>query len=213
MSLCHNNNDVDGDIEVLRVMPFFRHILVGVITLVAAGVVRGDFMPLAADHPAALPSRISDVEPLVDRCAFADSGFSNLDVLPVRAFADTQTGIEHGEEAPSPLVLGSEDGSVNLCFYGLLSLGLFRMAVSAKLLSLSVVCACCHNGSLYHTDYSLTLSRDCPVRAPAYCYAPIDGRGENAIPRFRQNTILALLRQSQCAPTAQSLRGPPYLVS
>lgn len=199
-------------IEVSGVMSL-RHVLVGVITLVAAGAVRGDLMPVIVDPPAVLPFHTRNVEPLVNECAFSCSGFANLDLLPVGTLVETRTGIEQAAEPPSLLVLSNEDSSIGLCFYGLLSLGLCKAAASVKMLSLCVVSACCYDGGLFDSDHSLALSRDCLAPAPAYCYVPTDGRAKNTLPRYCQKAILALLRQSQCTPTAQSLRGPPGLAS
>lgn len=192
-------------------------IITAVVSLaVMAATVRADMMPVSGSDagylqaslvggrtslPQASPAR----PPFGCSGAFA-LGLGSLDFL-LKANADvTQTG-----ETRNLQVLARSPGSLSLCLYALLGLGLCRSAPFVKKLSLGCLPDWYHTGGPFQIGHSHALSPDCLCPAPVYCFVQPDGRVEDPISQYRQEIVISLWRKSQFTPSVLASRGPPCL--
>jgi hypothetical protein len=137
--------------------------------------------------------------------AFALS-FGSVDFLPEASADVTQTC-----ETQPLQVLAGGPGSLNLCLYALLGLGLCRSAPLVKKLHLGCIPDWYHSDGPFQIGHSFAISPDCLCSAPVYCFIQPDGTVEDCLPQYYRGTIASLARKSQFAPTGLASRGPPCM--
>ena len=107
------------------------------------------------------------------------------------------------------LDLTNRPGSVSLCLYALLSLGLCSAPHWIKKLHLGHIPEWYHDGGPFQIGHSYAISPEslCPV--PVDCFIQPDVTAEVFIPQYRLRTIVSCWRQSQFTLEVQAARGPP----
>jgi len=104
--------------------------------------------------------------------------------------------------------LTERHGSLELCLYALMGLGLCRSAPWMKKLSLAGVPEWYHTGGPLQIGHSLAIPPDCLCAAQVSFVQP-DSRVEDAAPEHRGQMRICLWRKSQFIPTILASRGPP----
>ena len=107
-------------------------------------------------------------------------------------------------------ILTDGQGSLSLCAYALIGLGLFRCAPLVRKLSFGFVPDWYHNGGPYQIGHSLAVSPDCLCPAPVLCFIQPDCRVKDLSPQYYTGTIASLLRKSQFTSSVLAARGPPF---
>jgi hypothetical protein len=181
--------------------------------LAATGAVYGDMMPLPDHRPAAPSSNSYDCvapEPVAPFDSSAHAPSASSDGLPFTSFATLEVTAEQ-TESPQPTlqVLGHGPGSLDLCLYALVGLGLCRSGHWAKKAALGFVPDWYHSGAPFQIGHSYALSPDtlCPV--PVYCFIQPDGTPDNSLSPYRTGPIASPRPSSQHTPAALPSRGPP----
>ncbi len=191
-----------------------RKIAIAVLAALAAtGAVYGDMMPLPHHRPAASSaSNYDHVAP--EPVAIFDSSSATSPMgsnwLPFTSFAELGLATEQTEPAPSTLqALGHGPGSLNLCLYALIGLGLCRSGHWAKKSALAWAPDWYHCGAPDQIGHSHVLAPDtlCPI--PLYCFIqPDDTPGVLSSPR-RTDLHASLRHPSQHTPASLPSRAPP----
>lgn len=184
-----------------------KHILAAVVVLAAASGVRADMVPLSErDMGSRKVGEIVVDCPLQpvwdDPVPFSSLVFADLDGLPVGPFTDAQAGVEPADAPQPTCVLEDKQGSLGLCLYAFLSLGLCKAVSWAKLLSACVALGWCHDGGPFQAGYSHIISPDCLRIAAAHCVVPPDAATEDPSPQYRCEAVFSLWRKQQSASIA-----------
>jgi hypothetical protein len=151
---------------------------------------------LASDRPVA--PYVSLIDPLV-----ADLDLWSVAVLPT---AD----VEPTDETQQPVYLLTHDrqGSLDLCLYALVGLGMCKSAPWIKKLHLGVIPDWYHHGGPAQIGHSLPIGPNC-LCSTAVCFVQPDCGAEDSIPPQRLGTNASLRRTSQSTPAVRASRAPP----
>ncbi len=144
-----------------------------------------------------------------DPVPFSRLAFADLNGLSVGPFADVQAGVEPADASQPTCVLEDKQGSLGLCLYAFLSLGLCKAVSWVKLLSAWVTLGWCHDGGPFQAGYSHVISPDCLCIAAAHGVVPPDPMAENPSPQYRCEAVFSLWRKQQSVPTVLASRAPP----
>jgi hypothetical protein len=141
---------------------------------------------------------------LYDSTSISDLDFRFVQFLPK---ADVEVGQTTGIESSINLTGGP--GSVSLCLYAMLGLGLCSAPHWIKKLSIGYIPEWYHNGGPLQIGHSLAVSPEslCPV--PVYCFVQPVLATEYLIPQYHHMTVVSLWRKSQFTPDIIASRGPP----
>ena len=191
-----------------------KYILAAVVVQVAASMVRADMVPLSDRDAGSQGTTIAvwdcPFQPVLDESAlFSCLVAVGLDRLTVGPLIDAQAGIGHGDTSQPLCILADQKDSLGLCSYALVGLGLCRAATCVKLLSVGVVPGWCRDGGPFPTVHRLDLSPDGLHPSLVYCLVPSGCETHDAPPRYRQERIVLLWRESQFIPAVVGSRGPP----
>jgi hypothetical protein len=186
-----------------------------VMAFVAATVVHADMAPVcrpgagcrqaprAGDRTCPQPA--NSPKPHAVFTGSVDSSSLPLGFLPGVEMDGGQTC----EEQPvQPLTEGTGSFSLYLC--GLISVGVFRSALSIRKLSLGPIPDWYHDGGPFQIGHRLAAGPDLHF-TPVYCFVQPDCGAEDCQLQYYQGTIASLWRKSQFLPTALASRGPPSL--
>ncbi|MBN1361367.1 MAG: hypothetical protein JW993_12285 [Sedimentisphaerales bacterium] len=187
------------------------------VVLAATACVRADMVPTSAwdgaPCPAAADRDVTDrAEPSPARLI---GGSVDLETLAFACLPETEVstavGIASYDSTPEPVRLLNRDrGSLELCLYALMGLGLCKSAPWFKRLSFSFIPDWYHQGGPYQIGGSHAVGPDC-FCSVALCFVqPRNAAADSLLP-YRTGTIASLLRQSQFSPNVLSSRGPPRM--
>ena len=185
------------------------------LALVAAAAVRADMVPgCRSDAECRQASRIGDqICPLPANSpkphAFL-AGSVGLSPLPIGFLPEAETDAAQTCAAQPVQPLTEGQGSLSLCLYGLISVGVFRSALSIRKLSLGPIPDWYHEGGPFQIGHRLAIGPDLHF-APVYCFIQPDCTAEDCLPQYHQGTIASLWRKSQFTPAGLASRGPPEL--
>lgn len=194
----------------------WRRLILGLISaLFFAGIVRADMVPVfKLDAERQQPIRV---------CGEAEVRHTNLSYLynspivdslslgTIQFLPKTSGDIDQSTEMPHTIELTGGPGSANLCLYALLSLGLYSVPHWIKRLHLVHIPQLCHDGGPFQIGYSFAATPEsfCTLQV---CYLdPPNKTAEDALPLYRQRTIISLWRKSQFTPETIASRGPPAI--
>lgn len=152
-----------------------------------------------------------DQMPLCARGAFdslAVRSVADVDWFAVRSVPPLRSGYDDYEEPNPSHVLADRQGSVHLCLYALLGLGLFKSTPWVKKFSFGAISGWCLESGRWEIGPCSALATDC-VFATSACFIQPDVRGEGPQPVYRLGVVPALWDRSQFLPTILASRGPP----
>ena len=136
---------------------------------------------------------------------------ADFDCLPAVSLpTETSQSSQNISTAPS-LNLQNEPGSLNMCLYALVGLGLCSSVHWVKKTHLSFIPEWYHDGGPGQIGHSFAVSPDtlCPV--PVYCFIQPESIIANFLiyNKYRLGTIESLWRNSQFTSDSLSSRAPP----
>ena len=136
---------------------------------------------------------------------------ADLDSWTVEFLPDANPDIGQNSDMQNPQILIDETGSLSLCLYALLGLGLCRTAPWVKKLSFGFIPEWYHNGGPFQIGHSYAVTPEslCPV--PVYCFVQPVCTVEDSLPQYRLGTVTSLWRKSQFTPAVLVPRGPPNM--
>jgi hypothetical protein len=174
--------------------------------------VYGDMMPVSKPDVArrhsphvctAAALRQTDLSSSFTWEAVGDLGSPSYALLP-----EAGAEFEQAAEAQRVHVLTSGAGSLDLCLYALIGLGLCTYVPCAKNLSFSSIPQWYHNGGPFRIGDSHAIGPDCLCSAVVYFVQPAC-TADDLQPEYHWGMIAPLLRESLFTPTVLSSRGPP----
>ncbi len=182
--------------------------------IVAAGA-RADLMAVSpSEAPAA-----------GEACALGEAEYREVllfglsDQLPTPADLRSQADGFAGEpqaaanataDSEQTIVLRDGRGSLDLCLYTLIGLGLFRSGHWVRRSSLGFIPEWYHSGAPQQIGYSHAVGPDAYCHA-AVCFVQPDVMADRLMPLYDRGTIGALVRTSQFIAAVLACRAPPSL--
>lgn len=137
----------------------------------------------------------------------ADLDLTSVDLIP-GANADAGQILQ-----TEPLrVLAYEPGSLNLCLYALIGLGLCRSAPWVKKLSFGFIPDWYHDGGPYQIGHSHAIGPEFLCYATACCFIQPDFANERLLSHHYLGKVASLLHKSLFVPGRLASRGPPVCV-
>ena len=135
----------------------------------------------------------------------------DLNLGTIQLQPEARADIGQPSQMPHTINLTGGPGSVSLCLYALMGLGLCSAPHWMKRLSLSHIPEWYHDGGPFQIGHSFAVPPEslCPV--PVYCFVQPDDRAERFIPQYRLRTVVSLWRKSQFTPDVIASRGPPNM--
>jgi hypothetical protein len=131
-----------------------------------------------------------------------------LDSLPSAFLPEANADIGQAAEAQPVHILTSGGGSLDLCLYALLGLGLFSYVPCAKNVSPTFVAKWYHKASHLQIGYDHAIEPESLCCAAVCFFQPVC-TGDTPIRQSRWGTVASLLRNSQFTRNVLSSRGPP----
>jgi len=202
----------DGDEMMLGGRRSFAAI---VAALVLTGTAFADMMPAARlqTGPQELPcvcdqadlSHSSSSNPLSNLSAIADLNLKSTLVVPMQ-----EPGEARACAAQSVQGLMEGQGSVGLCLYALIGLGLCRSASGVRKLHLGFAPDWYHSGGAHQIGHIYAIEWD-SLSSPPACYVQPDYSSEYLSLQYNEGIIVSLLRGSQFTPSTLVYRGPPNM--
>ena len=141
--------------------------------------------------------------------SFNIANIAGLNFRPIQFLPKAGTEIGQTAEVESSIDLTGGPGSISLCLYAMLGLGLCGAPHWVKKLSISHIPEWYHNGGPFQIGHSLAVSPESLCPAPVNCFVQPVGTVEHLIPQYRLRTVVSLWRKSQFTPDVIASRGPP----
>ena len=104
-----------------------------------------------------------------------------------------------------------EPGSLQMCLYALLGLGLCKVAPCLNKLSCSAVPEWYHDGGPWQIGHSLAVSPETLNPISVYCFVQPDNTIKLPLANHQYGAMQPLLRKSLFTPCVLSSRGPPCM--
>lgn len=191
-----------------------RKIAIAVFMAFAAtGVVYGDMMPATRlDRPPVPPT--SSASPAASESSdestwSADRGMANLALPSFASCVELSVTTEQVDAAQPLGILPHDRGSVDLCLYALLGLGLCRSGQLARRSTLGFIPGWYHAGGPYQIGHSHAVGPEtlCPI--PLYCFIQPDAEVDDVLSSSRLGAFASLPEPAQYVPAGIISRGPP----
>ncbi len=188
------------------------YIILGVLALGTS--VRADMRPVSSPDAGCQQAVRASVATAPRGMDFSNPldclSIASLGSLPVESLPHLHGGMGRAGELPPAQIQSDGQNSFGLCLYALLGLGMCRSVPLVKRLSFSHVPQWYHDGGPVQIGHSHAISPDCLCHAPV-CFVQPECRAGDITSSYRQETIVALWRQSQFTPAVLASRGPPDL--
>jgi len=123
---------------------------------------------------------------------------------------EPQAAVDGTADSEQAIVLKDGRGSLDLCLYTLIGLGLFRSGHWVRRSSLAFVPEWYHSGAPQQIGYSHAVGPDAYCHA-AVCFVQPDVMPDRLMPLYDRGTIPALVRTSQFIAAVLACRAPPSL--
>ena len=192
-----------------------RLITAAIGSLLLAGFVRAEMMPICHRMPeqqSVLSVWCSSEEQranpvgLYGKSIFDDFALRTIP-FPTEAAAHIEKPAKVSQEA---LILEGGPGSMSLCLYALMGLGLCGAPHWIRKLSLCHLPEWYHGGGPFQIGHSFAATPKSLSKIQVCCYLPPDDvPAEDSIPRYCLGIIVSCWRKSQFTPDVIASRGPP----
>jgi hypothetical protein len=138
---------------------------------------------------------------------------AEVEYLPVGLLPKEVTQSSQTAPIAHSIDLRNEPGSLNMCLYALMGLGLCSSVHLVKKIHLGFIPEWYHDGGPFQIGHSFALSPQSLSPVPAYCFIQPDSAIANLLTfnKFRLRTIMSLWRKSQFTPDVIASRGPPII--
>jgi hypothetical protein len=193
-----------------------RTILVLFAVLVCTVSVHADMMPVPATSaergkPVYIPCDQTGPQYTSLSGPFNYPGAANLDLWPVELLPEQTADTGQTPELQNIRSLTEGPGSLALCLYALIGLGLCQAAPLVKKLSFGFIPEWYHNGGPLQIGHSHAVTPETLYPTPACCFLQPPCMVELIIPQYRLRSIMSLWRKSQFTPDVIASRGPPNM--
>lgn len=189
-------------------------IIVMVLTVGLAATVRADMMPVCnsdTGHPPGVCACSQERSSSVDPLGLNDvPSLDDLGIQPVARLPDIQPNVALTDDTRPVSVLANDQGSVGLCLYALLGLGLCRSVPWVKKFSFGCVPDWYHHGGPVQIGHSYAMGPDCLCSATAVCFIQPDYTTQGLLPRHYWRTVAPLSPKSLFTSDVLASRGPPF---
>ena len=191
-----------------------RTILVLFVVMVCTAYTYADMMPVpAASAERGQSSDVTRVQTDL-HCADSSSLFNypsaaNLGLWPVGFLPDQTADTGHTPELQNLRSFTDGPGSLALCIYALIGLGLCQAAPWIKKISFEFMPEWYHDGGPFQIGHSFAVTPETLYPTPACCFVQPARMVESHIPKYSQKTIVSFWRKSQFTPDVIASRGPP----
>ena len=195
-----------------------RKIISGIVLVILMAVVaNADMVSMSGTVEASRTAQNVSGE----RCGQIVNSFDSLigvsitdfDCLPAVSLPAEIDQSSQNTSTTASLNLQNEPGSLNMCLYALVGLGLCSSVHWVKKTHLSFIPEWYHDGSPGQIGHSFAISPDtlCPV--PVCCFIQPESIIANLYisNKYRLGTIKSLWRKSQFIPEVTASRGPPAI--
>jgi hypothetical protein len=146
----------------------------------------------------------ANLSSLSNSTSICDLDFRSVNFLPK---ADMEVGHTTGMKPSIDLTGGP--GSIRLCLYALMGLGLCSAPHWIKKLHIGHIPEWYHNGGPFQIGHSLAVSPESLCSVLVYCFVQPVLAAEHFIPQYRLRTVVALWRETQFTLDVIASRGPP----
>jgi hypothetical protein len=203
-------------IGVRGVMNCRRRLISGTIcALLFAGFVRADMTSVYQPQVDRLPSQsVSDRVEVrqADQSGLFDRPLIDFDLGPVELASENISETTPPASAPQQAIdLSGGPGSVGLCLYALMGLGLCSSPHWIKRLHFSHIPEWYHDGGPLQIGHSFAATPESLCTLWVYCLLPPNGSAGDLLSQFRQRTVISLWRRSLFASDVLTSRGPPNM--
>jgi hypothetical protein len=188
-----------------------------VMALAAVSAVHADMMPVGLPEvvgPQSPPvCEQTPVQPMgiEGPCTHGPSA-ADLDLTSIELISEANAGVGQICQTEPLQVLAYEPGSLNLCLYALIGLGLCRSAPWVKKLSFGFVPDWYHDGGPYQIGHSHAIGPEFLCCATVCCFIQPDCISEHLISQLYLGKVASLIRKSLFVPGRLASRGPPVCV-
>jgi hypothetical protein len=190
-----------------------RHISGIIGALLFAGIVRADMVPVfkletERQQPLRACCRTevqhTNLSSLYDSPILVDLDLGTVQFLP-------EAGADVGQTSQIPLTINLTDGpgSVSLCLYALMGLGLCSAPHCVRRLSLGHIPEWYDDAGPFQLGHSLAVSPESLCATLVCCSIQPDETAEPLIPQYHLRTVVSCWRKSQFTPDVIASRGPP----
>jgi hypothetical protein len=188
-----------------------------VMVLAMISAVHADMMPvgqLQAVKPQSPPvCEQTPAQPAGTEVAYTYGPITaDLDLASVDPIHEANADAGQVRQTEPLQVLAHEPGSLNLCLYALIGLGLCRSAPWVKKLSFGIIPDWYYDGGPYQIGHSRAIGPDFLCRAVICCFIQPDDINEYLIPQHYLGKVASVLHKSLFVPGRLASRGPPVCV-
>ena len=191
-----------------------RTILILFVVLLCTASVYADMMPVpntSAEQGKSpyIPRSRADLHYADSSSLFIHPSTSNLGLGPVELLPATTADTGQTPEMQNIRSLTEGPGSLALCIYALIGLGLCQAAPWVKKISFEFLPEWYHDGGPFQIGHSLAVTPENLYPMPACCFVQPASMVESHITQFSRRIIVSLWRKSQFTPDVIASRGPP----
>lgn len=175
--------------------------------LFLVGTSRGDLTAITRTEDISPPTVGANDDSLIHSVVVRS--LADFDWFAIQSLPPLTLGDDSAHEPAARHVLADRQGSLHLCFYALLGLGLFKSVPCARRLPIGAIPAWYHEGGPSEIGHLLALSSDglCTV---SVCFTQPEVGVEDLRPLYRLGVVTPLWRESQFVSTVLVPRGPPF---
>jgi len=191
-----------------------RELLVAIIGgLLVAPAADADMVPVS-ELAAGCPQRVHvcsrpDLQHASSSSPCNCPGVADLDLWSVRFLPEANADLDRTPQIQHFRGLTEGPGSVSLCLYALIGVGLCNWPRWVRKVPLGFIPEWYHNGGPFQIGHRLAVSPESLRPAPACCFIQPVWVSERLIPRYRRRTLVSCWRKSQFTPDVIVSRGPP----
>ncbi|HCO94495.1 MAG TPA: hypothetical protein DIU00_11180 [Phycisphaerales bacterium] len=191
-----------------------RIILVLFVVMVCTASVHADMMPVSTTSTERgkslyVPRGQTDLHYADSSSLLNYPSITNLNFGPVELLPATTADTGQTPEMQNIRSFTDGPGSLALCIYALIGLGLCQAAPWVKKISFEFIPEWYHDGGPLQIGHSLAVTPETLYPVPACSFVQPACMVESHIPQYGQRTIVSLWRKSQFTPDEIASRGPP----
>ena len=193
-----------------------RTILVLFLVLVCTASAYADMMPASSTsaergNSPYVPRSSAELRYADSSSLFNYPGASNLGLGPVELLPEPTADTGQIPELQNIRSLTEGQGSLALCIYALIGLGLCQAAPWVKKISFEFLPEWYHDGGPFQIGHSLAVTPETLYPVPACSFVQPDCMVESHIPKYSRRIIVSLWRKTQFTPDVIASRGPPNI--
>ncbi|MBN1506439.1 MAG: hypothetical protein JW955_06315 [Sedimentisphaerales bacterium] len=187
-----------------------KKVIAVVMALAAVSVVHADMVPVGQPHAGVTGMPLVCEEAPIQLAAGPAAHSYRTPDLDMTSVELMRTAhVEQIRQAAPLQVMAYEPGSLNLCLYALIGLGLCRTAPWVKRLSFGFIPEWYHDGGPYQIGHSHAIGPEFPCCAMIRCFVQPEYTGLDLLPQYYLGKVASLLHQLLFVPGRLASRGPP----